>query len=305
MFVITVPTIVLLFNLPFSFKHVPHMARTWSPSTMLPFSSEAISRSASPSKESPTSAPVSKTSLWISSGLVEPQFTFIFIPLGSLWITYTCAPNSWRSSGAALYVAPFPQSTATLSPFKSISNVLFKKSIYFLNGFSTCIFLPKSPETGWNSISKLLSIYSSMEFSISSVSFSPFSLKNFIPLYSIGLWDAVIITPPSALSILIIHATAGVGSTPRYNTSIPAEFSPEDSAPSSISPDILVSMPTTILGLFLPFVKKYPPTRPNLYANSGVNSLFAMPLTPSVPNNFPIIPPNLKSISYIVSYFIL
>src|SRR5690606_33169381 len=70
----------------------------------------------------------------------------------------------------------------------------------------------------------------------------------------------------------------------------------EDSAPSSISPDILVSKPTTIFGLFIPLVKKYPPTRPNLYANSGDKSLFAIPLTPSVPNSLPILPPNQKNL---------
>ena len=91
-----------------------------------------------------------------------------------------------------------------------------------------------------------------------------------------------------------MRATAGVGSIPKYKTSIPVEFNPEDSAPSSISPDILVSKPTTIFGLFTPLVKKYPPIRPNLYASSGDKSLFAIPLTPSVPNSFPILPPNQK-----------
>ena len=42
-------------------------------------------------------------------------------------------------------------------------------------------------------------------------------------------------------------------------------------------------------GRSLSFVKTYPPNRPNLNANSGVNSLFATPRTPSVPKYFPIL----------------
>ena len=60
---------------------------------------------------------------------------------------------------------------------------------------------------------------------------------------------------------------------------------PAISAFASISPDILVSQPTIIVGLCLfSRVRTYAPACPSCIAKSGVSSSFATPLTPSVPN---------------------
>ena len=103
-------------------------------------------------------------------------------------------------------------------------------------------------------------------------------------MYSTGLCEAEIITPASALYFLVKCATAGVGTTPKIIASAPTERIPATNADSNISPDILVSFATNILGLCVPSVKTNAPALPKLYANSAVNSVLATPLTPSVPN---------------------
>ncbi len=77
--------------------------------------------------------------------------------------------------------------------------------------------------------------------------------------------------------------------TPSLITSAPIDSSPATSADSSISPEIRVSRPTRNVGLslFSP-ARIYPPKRPNLNASSGVNSVLATPLTPSVPKYLPM-----------------
>ena len=75
------------------------MPRTWSPSTTRPAASTAISRSASPSRANPTSAPRAATSAASDAGAVAPDSTLMFTPSGSLWMTSTVAPVAARISG--------------------------------------------------------------------------------------------------------------------------------------------------------------------------------------------------------------
>ncbi len=56
---------------------------------------------------------------------------------------------------------------------------------------------------------------SSISSSSSSGSLKPSRLKNLMPLYSAGLCEAEITTPPSASSSRVSSATAGVGTMPR------------------------------------------------------------------------------------------
>ena len=129
---ITVATIVLFFNVPCSIISIAQIPIILSPSTILPFSSEKTTLSASPSKDIPTSAPCSKTAFAIFSGYTAPQLSLIFVPFGSTLVKISSAPSSLKASGAALYDAPFAQSTTILSPFKSIflGNVFFTNSTY-------------------------------------------------------------------------------------------------------------------------------------------------------------------------------
>ncbi len=65
-----------------------------------------------------------------------------------------------------------------------------------------------------------------------------------MPLSSIGLCDALIITPAAASSATVTHATAGVGTMPIDTTSRPTEVMPATIAASSIVPESRVSRPT-------------------------------------------------------------
>src|SRR5690606_35464878 len=80
----------------------------------------------------------------------------------------------------------------------------------------------------------------------------------------------------------------GVDTTPTRTTLAPMDNKPATSDASSISPDILVSLPIITVGLTACPASTNPPQRPILKASSGVSSLLATPLTPSVPKYFPI-----------------
>ena len=111
-----VPTTVLLVSSPLLFSRVAPRKRTSSPSTIFPFSSQRIARSASPSRAIPTSAPDCLTFWIMAAGSVEPQPSLIFSPSGEIPIGITSAPSSLSNTGAISYPAPFAQSTTTVSP---------------------------------------------------------------------------------------------------------------------------------------------------------------------------------------------
>ena len=74
MLLITVATNVFLRSLRLSSRSCAQMAMMWSPSTILPRSSQTMSRSASPSRASPILAPSCTTCAAICSGCKAPQF---------------------------------------------------------------------------------------------------------------------------------------------------------------------------------------------------------------------------------------
>ena len=78
-------------------------------------------------------------------GKVEPQFLFIFNPLGDVPISYTLAPKDLRSFGPDLYPAPFAQSIAILIPLslKFFGKFFFKISKYISLASSSLLTLPK------------------------------------------------------------------------------------------------------------------------------------------------------------------
>ena len=104
----------------------------------------------------------------------------------------------------------------------------------------------------------------------------------FIPLYSGGLWDAVIITPPSMRWFLTAYCNAGVEAIPAKNTLHPVDVNPEITALANIGPLVLASCP--ISKSFLP--KNVPIAEPTFMAISGVNSLLTSPRMPFVPKSF-------------------
>ena len=69
-----------------------------------------------------------------------------------------------------------------------------------------------------------------------------------MPFQMMGLWLAVIASPPSALRSLIMTPTVGVIATPMSMTSHPVAMSPPMAAAASGGPLIRPSRPTTTTG---------------------------------------------------------
>ena len=65
------------------------------------------------------SAPDERTSSISPSGWVEPQSALMFRPSGSTAVRTRSAPRAWKITGAARWVAPFAQSSATRMPERS------------------------------------------------------------------------------------------------------------------------------------------------------------------------------------------
>ncbi len=79
-----------------------------------------MTRSASPSCAMPTSAPVSATSARNGSRWVEPHCTLMSVPSKSSLIDTTSAPRRRSASALVMQDAPWPASSATLRPAKSM-----------------------------------------------------------------------------------------------------------------------------------------------------------------------------------------
>ena len=153
-----------------------------------------------------------------------------------------------------------------------------------------CVMMPMSSPVGRGKCA-CESMSVSISASTASDSLKPSAPKNLMPLSSIGLCDAEIITPAAASMLAVIAATAGVGTIPSSTTLRPVDAIPATIAPSSIGPDKRVSRPRTMgLSIGWSCAMTAAPARPTLYASSGVRSAFATPRTPSVPKYRPIRP---------------
>ena len=78
-----------------------------------------MTRSASPSKARPRSAPCATTSRASSPGSVEPHLSLMFAPSGASDSAVTCAPRSANTRGAMALAAPLAQSTTRRSPLEA------------------------------------------------------------------------------------------------------------------------------------------------------------------------------------------
>ena len=194
---ITVATTVLSERIPLSFISNAHIAIILSPSTSVPFSSTAKTRSASPSNASPASAPHSLTNSQRLFRCVEPHPLFMLIPSGLSQVTNTFAPSFSRAFFAVTLDAPLAQSMAILSPSRRTSVVDTAKSIYLSTKVLSSVQWPIRSCVARTTSSDLSRIIPSIRFSVSSLSLYPSPLKNLIPLCSKGLCDAEIITPAS------------------------------------------------------------------------------------------------------------
>ena len=115
--VITVTTTASSVSSPRSRRSIAHRAMRWSPSTSSPRSSTASTRSASPSKASPTAAPEATTAACRSAGWVEPQpvVDVATVGLGVQHLDRRHRAGAGRS-GAMAEPTPLAQSMTTCEP---------------------------------------------------------------------------------------------------------------------------------------------------------------------------------------------
>jgi hypothetical protein len=72
---------------------------------------------------------------------------------------------------------------------------------------------------------------------------APVLPMNFIAFHWMGLWDAVMASPPSAFKLGTENCTVGVATTPKSTTLQPDARSPATTASRIIIPDPLASRP--------------------------------------------------------------
>ena len=121
--------------------------------------------------------------------------------------------------------------------------------------------------------------------SLPSIAFinSPFSFNNFKAFQFFGLWLAVIIIPASAFSSVTAISTVGVVDKPKQITSIPKLTRVSTTIFSTIGPEILASLPTTIFPVFIfLFLTK-------IVTNEDVNLTISL-VVKSSPSISPIVP---------------
>src|SRR5215217_6497312 len=107
---------------------------------------------------------------------------------------------------------------------------------------------------------------------------SPEEFMNFSAFHSAGLWLAVIAMPPRAPRPRTSNCTVGTGHTSRSKTLHPDDRSPATTACRTISPDVRVSRPMTIV----PGPTNVPNACVNLVSRVGVRDSPTTPLTPEM-----------------------
>ncbi len=110
------------------------MTRSSSPVRTRPSWSTATSRSASPSRARPRSAPSFKTASARASGCVEPHASLMLEPSGSPAITLTVAPRRSRTPGATSQPAPFAQSITIFRPSRAPGSTMSDEVVRVLLG---------------------------------------------------------------------------------------------------------------------------------------------------------------------------
>ena len=135
---------------------------------------------------------------------------------------------------------------------KSSGKCPFKNATYCSRLFEMVRIQPRFSGRGMNSETLFSKTSDSMTASCLSESLKPLLPKILIPLSRNGLWDAEMTTPARAPVVMVKYAMAGVGNTPMGQTSTPMDVMPAERAPSSISPEIRVSLPIITTGLRSP-----------------------------------------------------
>ena len=225
---------------PRSWRSIAAIASIWSPSTISPRSSTAITRSASPSNASPASARAASTASWSSVGMRRAAAVVDVEPLGDAWSTRPSAPSArstqWARRGTR---RRSPQSTTTCRPASwrpCERSTRWPRSRRARRGART---RPRrralGPRLGL-AVRQRRAAPAPPRARAASGILRPPAAKSLMPLSAKGLWLAEI-TAAGAPRSRATCATPGVGSTPTSRTSAPSAQRPATSAASSIGPD--------------------------------------------------------------------
>ena len=162
-------------------------------------------------------------------------------------MTVTSAPRRRSASALVMQDAPWPVSSATFRPLKSMpcfSTLCTACWMYSSQASSTGTATPTSSPLGSSSAAAPpRAMKASISSSTESGSLKPWPSKILMPLYSGGLCEAEMTMPPSQCSSRVSRAIAGVGMMPASSAVPPMDMMPAATADSSISPDRRVSLP--------------------------------------------------------------
>ena len=247
----TVTTTVLPASRPRPARSVANRASSSSPVVAAPVWSTATSRSASPSRARPTSAPLATTSAASDSGWVEPQPSLMLVPSGSYGDGVARRrPGARRTSGATAEAAPLAQSTTTRMPVEvaPLEHLRPGGRCSRRRASGSADSRPDAVAGGGRgrgpSAARTRSSSSSTAASVASGSLSPPAAKSLTPLSAKGLCEAEMTAAGTAALRPSARPPPGVGRTPRSTTSAPSLASPADRAAWSSGPERRVSRPT-------------------------------------------------------------
>ena len=229
--------------------------KTWvySSPRIFPFSSKKTRRSTSGSTATPKSALVI-----VISSLNPLRFSdsgsgvWLKTPSISAFIILYLIFNFLKSIGNAIEPVELIASATTnrFSSFIFLSGKISRLIIPSIWSSIRLVYLVISPKDSF--AMKLWSLDSEYSISFSTSSFdknSPSELKNFNPLYSSGLWLAVIINPATDSLFRTPQHKVGVVESPVSITLIPIEAKTEFTRVCINSPDFLPSLPVITVKL--------------------------------------------------------
>ncbi len=220
---------------------------------MSPFSHTSAKRSTSGSTTTPKSA-FSRTiasDIWVrfsgsGSGL------WANCPFGSQFNSTTSQPSSRRSCGITTPPTELTASTTTLNlrahtASRSTSGNAITCSIWRALKSSHDTTRPIASTSGNTKFSSSAS--ASTRLPSASLRNSPRSLSSFRAFHCLGLCDAVMMIPPSALCVITAISVPGVVHNPTFITSAPQPVSVPSIMSFTMWPEIRASRPTTMVSL--------------------------------------------------------
>ena len=280
----TVTTTVLPARWPRSARSSANSASSTSPSTMVPFWSTAMTRSASPSKASPRSAWCATTARASSPGSVEPHLSLMFAPSGASCSALTSAPSPASTRGAMALAAPLAQSTTMCRPSRRRpSRVAAEVRLVELDrtgvGADTAHAVAgraagRAVRVGQQRVELALDLALDLDRQL-----RPQQAEQLDPVVGEGVVRGRDDGAGRLAGLAPRRPRPGWAARRGRSTSAPSAARPAEKAAWRSGPERRVSRPTTNVGAG----RTRAAARPRASASSGVSSSFATPRTPSVP----------------------